>query len=267
MIKKILKIVLRTILFVILTALTQIGGIVFLLSLVLNRLWRQRFLLKPVITFLGLYIVSTFVIVPLISPIFGREKIVHTECIKPATYMTDLLNRNYVKSEINQLLKEAESSIQESGINIMYLDANFPFLDNFPLPPHLSHNDGKKIDFALVYQHQNGDITNKQKSLSGYGVFVEPKRGETNQIKKCLESGHFQYDYPKYFTFGQINKDLEFSEYGTKKLIESLLKSDYTRKVFIEPHLKERLGLTDTRIRYHGCKSVRHDDHIHLQIK
>lgn len=27
-------------------------------------------------------------------------------------------------------------------------DASFPFLDGFPLPPHLSHDDGEKADLA-----------------------------------------------------------------------------------------------------------------------
>jgi hypothetical protein len=180
--------------------------------------------------------------------------------------MTDFLNRNYVHHGINQLLKETEGSLQGTKIKIVYLDANFPFINGFPLLPHLSHNDGKKIDFALVYQDENGVISEKKKSVSGYGVFEGPKNSETDQIRICLNSGHAQYEYPKYFTFGLINRDLIFSESGTTILIESLLKSSRVDKIFIEPHIKERLNLTDSRVRYHGCNSVRHDDHIHIQI-
>lgn len=223
--------------------------------------------MKPIITFFGLYMIVTFVIVPAIAPLWGREKINNTENIKPATYMTVILNRNYVKPELNELLKETEENLSGTDIDIIYLDANFPFIDKFPLLPHLSHNDGKKIDFSLVYQDNQGEITNRIKSISGYGVFENPKQGETDQIKRCLNDGYFQYDYPKYFTFGTINPDLNFSPPGTKKLIESLLKNDNLEKLFIEPHLKQRLGLTDNRVRYHGCRSVRHDDHIHVQLK
>jgi murein endopeptidase len=54
---------------------------------------------------------------------------------------------------------------------------------------------------------------------------------------------------------------------GTKLLVEVLLKFDNMEKIFIEPHLKSRLGLTNSKIRYHGCGAVRHDDHIHIQVK
>lgn len=177
------------------------------------------------------------------------------------------LNRNYVKPDLNRLLHEREKQLKGTNIEIFYLDANFPFVNNFPLLPHLSHNDGEKIDLSLIYENSEGQITNKQKSISGYGVFEDPKQNETNQVKKCIESGYFQYDYPKYMTFGTINSDLIFSIKGTKKLIESLLKNQSLGMLFIEPHLKQRLGLNDDRVRYHGCRSVRHDDHIHLQLR
>ena len=266
MIKKVFKILLWIIIFVFLTSITQIGGIVFILSLLLNRIWRTKFVLKPMVTFFGLYIISTFLIVPFIAPLFGREKVKHTKFIKPANFMTVILNRNYVKPELNILLEETEISLKGSQIKINYLDANFPFIDRFPLLPHLSHNDGRKIDFGLVYQRTDGKISQEQKSISGYGIFEDPKNGETDQIRKCLNNGYFQYDYPKYFTFGSINEELEFSQNGTKKLIESILKSQRLGKLFIEPHLTERLDLKDSRIRYQGCRSVRHDDHIHVQL-
>jgi len=38
-------------------------------------------------------------------------------------------------------------------------------------------------------------------------------------------------------------------------------------KVFVEPHLKTRMKLVDSKIRFHGCGAVRHDDHIHIQLK
>ena len=75
------------------------------------------------------------------------------------------------------------------------------------------------------------------------------------------------YDFPKYLTFGKINKDLVFSEKGTKKLIKNILKSRDVGKIFIEPHLKNRINLKNKKIRFHGCGAVRHDDHIHVELK
>ena len=219
------------------------------------------------LVFIGFYLLATFFIVPVIASIFGREKVKHTKKIKPTNYMTVLLNRNYVRPKLNNLLIQTEKNLIGTNIEIHYLDANFPFINKFPLLPHLSHNDGKKIDISLIYETKNGVITNKQKSVSGYGVFENPKPNEYNQIEVCLKKGYFQYDYPKYFTFGKINKDLDFSEKGTKLLIKNILKNRNLGKLFIEPHLKNRMNLTDNRIRYHGCRAVRHDDHIHIQLK
>ena len=115
---------------------------------------------KTLIIFISFYLFSTLVIVPLISPMFGREKVKHSEKIKPTNYMTVLLNRNYVKPKLNELLSKTEKKLNGTNIEIHYLDANFPFINKFPLLPHLSHNDGKKIDLSLVYETENGIITN-----------------------------------------------------------------------------------------------------------
>jgi len=265
--KLVLKTTFKIILFVFLTVLSQIGGIIYLLSLFISKKWNKKLKFKNLIVFLSLYIVSTVLIIPLIAPIFGREKVKHSENISPTNYMTVLLNRNYVRPKLNELLSETEKKLKTTGIEIHYLDANFPFLNKFPLLPHLSHNDGKKIDISLIYETEKGIIKNRQKSISGYGVFEDPKPNEHNQIKKCKNNGYFQYDYPKYLTLGKINKDLIFSKKGTKKLVQTILTNRNLGKLFIEPHLKNRLDLKDNRIRYHGCKAVRHDDHIHIQLR
>lgn len=254
----------RSILFVLLTILTQIGGLAFLISLWLNKKWKVSFRLKALVSFLGVYLLFTFIIIPILAPLWGREKVKY---IRPVNYMTVFLNRNYIRPELNNLLKKTTVDLEGSNIKIHFLDANFPFINKFPLLPHLSHNDGKKMDLSLIYETKNGTISDQQKSNSGYGVFEAPKKNEPNQIQKCLDKGYFQYDYPKYLTFGRINADLVFSEKGTKKLIKSLLLQKELGKLFIEPHLKQRLGLNDPRIRYHGCRAVRHDDHIHIQLK
>jgi len=264
--KKVLKIAFDIFVFVFLTILTQIGGIIYLLSLAVARKWTKKLKFKRSIIFFGFYLLSTFFIVPVIAPIFGREKVKHTKKIKPTNYLTVLLNRNYIQPKLNELLSHTEKELNETNIEIHYLDANFPFINKFPLLPHLSHNDGKKIDISLIYETNNGTITNKQKSVSGSGVFENPKPNEYNQIEKCLKSGYFLYDYPKYLTFRRINNELIFSEKGTKILIKSILKNRNLGKLFVEPHLKNRMNLKDNRIRYHGCRAVRHDDHIHIQL-
>lgn len=253
---------------IILTVISQVGGIIYLISIVLSKRIRYRMPGKLTLVFISLYLVGTFLIVPMISPWFGRQKIDNNSHLKSASYITVLLNRNYLTSETNIFLQEVSNQLmnEKSEIQIRYLDACFPFIKGFPLLPHLSHNDGCKIDFSLVYEDETGTIVNQGKSLSGYGVFEDAREDEFNQCKDCLEKGYFQYDYPKYLTLGSINSDLRFSEKGTKELIKAILNHKSLTKLFIEPHLKQRLNLADKRIRFHGCGAVRHDDHIHVQI-
>ena len=248
--------------FLLLTTLTQVGGVLFLLALWIEKKSR----LSTIVIFLCLYLISTFLFIPHLAPLLGREPIKHSDRIEPTNYLTILLNRNYVRPELNQLLHKTEDYLADASFKIKYLDASFPFIDAFPLLPHLSHNDGKKIDISFVYQDSHGMVDDK-KSRSGYGVFVPLKYGEYNQTKMCKLKGAFQYDYSKYLTLGRINEDLRFSQYGTKELIKALLRNREVGKIFIEPNLKKRLELTDSRVRNHGCRAVRHDDHIHLQLR
>jgi hypothetical protein len=252
-----------------LTILTQVGGIIYLFSLLLAEKLKISFKLKKAIIFVVLYSLITLLIIPRLAPIFGRVKIQNTERIKPTNYWTVILNRNYVVPELKDFLESVADDLKliAPSQELRYLDANFPFVNKFPLLPHLSHNDGKKIDFSLVYENKNGEITNLKKSRSGYGVFAEPDLTEFNQTEYCLKKGYFQYDYPKYLTLGNINDSLIFSERGTRQLLLSILKQKNLGKLFIEPHLKIRMNLNDSRIRFHGCGAVRHDDHIHMQLK
>lgn len=269
MILKILKYTLLTLVFVLLTAISQVGGVVFLISYFISGRIKTRFRCKGVLVFVVLYVATTFLIVPLLAPLSGRVKIDNTGNLKPASFLTAILNRNYVTPELNNYLQQASADLAVAAPNLelRYIDACFPFINGFPLLPHLSHNDGKKIDFSLVYQTPGGKWVNKSKSVSGYGVFEEPINGEFNQTDFCKKKGYFQYDFPKYLTLGTMNNDLEFSPAGTKIVINCLLKQQQLSKLFIEHHLKKRMNLTDTRIRFQGCGAVRHDDHIHIQIR
>ena len=268
-VNKLLKIIFHIIIFVLLTVLTQIGGILFIVVIFLFRKDANRRKLKQFALFILLYLFSTFIIVPNLAPIFGREKIKNTEFIQAHSFFFKLANRNYVKPELNNAMQKIAIKLNENhtGIKLIYLDANFPFFNKFPLLPHLSHNDGKKIDISLIYENKNGGLTNKKKSISGYGTFEAPTNSEYNQVSVCKNKGHWQYDYSKFLSFGSINSEINFSTNGTRTLINLILNNNEVEKLFIEPHLKNRLNLTNNKVRFHGCYAVRHDDHIHFQIK
>lgn len=260
------KTIIKILIFIILTVLSQIGGLIFLLSLYLSKKLKLVLYYQKVLSFSIIYLVFNQLVIPQLAPLFGREKIIKHKNIEDSSFISVIFNRNYVRPTLNIVLKETANELYKSGIKLKYLDANFPFINKFPLLPHLSHNDGRKIDLSLVYENKTGVFSSNIKSRSGYGVFEGPKNNEFNQINKCKNAGYWQYDYPKYLTLGQLNNDLEFSKKGTKILAETILKNEQIEKLFIEPHLMSRLNLSSSKIRFHGCGAVRHDDHIHVQV-
>ncbi|WP_055445127.1 hypothetical protein [Lacinutrix himadriensis] len=264
-----MKIILHIIIILLLTAVTQIGGLIYLISLILVNKKTEKKRLKRIGIFATLYIFATFLIVPNLAPTFGREKIKETEFLEAHSFFYKLANRNYVKPQLNKAIGKIANDFEKrnSGIRMVYLDANFPFIDKFPLLPHLSHNDGKKIDISLIYENKNGKLTNKKPSISGYGAFESPTEKEYDQISVCKNKGNWQYDFTKYVTLGTINKEIKFSNKGTRELANLILKQNEIGKLFIEPHLKHRLNLKNGKVRFHGCQAVRHDDHIHFQLK
>lgn len=253
----------------VLTIITQIGGIIYLIAILVIRKSSRLTTIKRLSFFVFLYSIATFFIVPYLAPVFGREKIRDTEFLRAHSLLFKLTNRNYVVPELNQSLEQIANdfSKQHNGICLVYLDANFPFIKGFPLFPHLSHNDGKKIDVSFIYSDTNKLLTNKKPSLSGYGIYESPKPNEYDQIAICKQGGNWQYDWSKYLTFGTINSQIIFSEKGTRDLVNTITTKPEIGKLFIEPHLNSRLDLTHSKIRFHGCQAVRHDDHIHFQLK
>lgn len=256
-----LKLIKHLFLFVFFTILTQVGGVIWLLSVwvSISLKKRKRFV------FPLLYLLFNLIIVPPIAQNFGREKLpVFNKDLRPRNYMYPLLFRNYVNTDLKLLLKKSANELKNKNIQITYLDANFPFYNGFPLLPHLSHNDGKKVDISFMYLDKSGSSTNKKPSVSGYGAYVKSVNITSTD---CIEQGYWQYNFPRYLTFGTIN-NLELDKAKTASLVNQLLASSRTKKIFIEPYLKKSLGFSnDNKVRFHGCKAVRHDDHIHLEIK
>src|SRR5437879_37686 len=98
---RLLKILVIVFVVVFLTALTQVGGVVFLISVFLNphitkffasrwSKWSVKFL-----SFIVLYLFSVFIVVPLIAKPLGRVSLplFKTNNLQPGTILTCLLNR------------------------------------------------------------------------------------------------------------------------------------------------------------------------------
>lgn len=275
---KLLKILLGLIFVCLLTAVTQVGGIVFLISILtfgiidqrLDKMWAR--VIAKILSFVSLYLVFVFVVVPLTAKSFGRVPlpIFENKNLKPGNIWTCLLNRNYVRPQLREITYKVAETMNEKypGTTINYLDANFPFIDKYPLLPHLSHNDGKKLDLSFQYNDsKTGQLTNDIPSFIGYGICEEPKDGEENKPEDCDKKGYWQYNLLRDLVPQRNKSKFTFDNKRTRDLVNSFASHDGLGKILLEPHLKTRLGLTSGKIRFHGCHAVRHDDHIHVQLK
>ncbi|OYU94634.1 MAG: hypothetical protein CFE21_15260 [Bacteroidetes bacterium B1(2017)] len=264
--------------FIVLTVFTQIGGLVYLLCTFLyrfiNTLSNQKLtqLGLKFTLFVSLYLFFTFLIVPPIAKHFGRVPLPISEQngLRPLTKLTCLLNRNYVRTELRELAFSVATQMGQKypGTCVNYLDANFPFINHFPLIPHLSHNDGKKLDLSFCYTlSSTGEASNLNPSVIGYGVCEEALPAEQNTAEFCTQKGYWQYSFLTHIIPQGKKKDYVFDPIRTKELVLLFASQQNISKIFIEPHLKLRMNLSNDKIRFHGCQAVRHDDHIHVQIK
>lgn len=126
-----------------LTAMTQVGGIAWLIALYFNRRW-----LAFIATYSAISLAAIWG-----APSFGRVALscVNDGPLQVQSWVYCALNRNYVAPELAAVLADtaAEMDRRYPGTVTNVLDAGFPFLDDFPLLPHLSHDDGAKVDIAF----------------------------------------------------------------------------------------------------------------------
>ena len=266
-------------LFILLTIITQVGGIIYLIWLPVGKILKRKIpalekrTWTRVLSFIGFYLIITFIFIPPLAGIGGRVplSLLPYGSIQPLNIMTVVLNRHYVRPELKVLLKQSANQLRKKHPQsvIAYMDANFPFVNGFPLPPHLSHNDGKKVDIALFWQdsRDGSPLHRRAKTFIGYGGSEEPKKGEFNTTQDCESKGYWQYGLINKIIPKTGSRRMAFDPERTKAYLTILATHSKTGKILLEPHLKQRIGLSDYhKIRFHGCHAVRHDDHIHLQL-
>lgn len=271
--KLILKIIRRFFVFFILTVITQTGGLIYLIwkaiaAIFSKQLGKYRFARS--LGFPFLYLILNLTITPITANYFGRVALPvwETQGLKPASLITCLMNRHYVSEDLEETALNSSGKLQAifPTAQLLYFDANFPFFDGFPLLPHWSHSDGRKLDLAFIYKsNETSEIINDTPTHFGYGSFDSALSSERNTVQECLKRGYFQYSALEYFTW--FPTKLKVHREATSELIKILHYNPKVEKIFIEPHLKQRWKLSRfPKIRFHGCHAVRHDDHIHFQV-
>ncbi len=271
------SVAIHTIWILFLTVLTQIGGLVWLACLPVfckfddNVKSIGKQLAGKAGIFLVVYLSCVFAMVPFVAPLFGRVPLpmAHPQ-LKPLTIITVLLNRHYVRQPLREVALQTAGAMAAKfpGTITHYLDAGFPFLKGFPLLPHLSHNDGQKLDLAFFYQETaTQEPVHTAPSPIGYGICEEPLPSEEDNAASCAKQGFWQYSILKQLMPQSNARLFRMDAQRTRAMLVILATHKKVGKLFIEPHLKHRMKLTAySKIRFQGCQAVRHDDHIHVQL-
>ncbi|MFD2263730.1 hypothetical protein ACFSM5_12590 [Lacibacterium aquatile] len=249
------------------TLLTQVGGLAVLAGWGLAR-WLRRGMGTAILGFSAVYAVLTLVVVPPLADLTGRERLpcfaTQDSPYQAATPLLCVLNRTYVTPALHQVLRglSADMARKFPGTLTVYLDGNFPFFDGFPLLPHLSHQDGRKLDIAFYYKGAPGEL----RSPIGYWAFEMPQPGEEDRCGK--QSGPtLRWDMAAIQSWFP---SLAVDEPRTRSALVWLSTEGVAMgvdRIFVEPHLVSRWAVAAPAIRFQGCRAARHDDHIHFQVK
>ena len=236
---------------IVLTLLSQLGGIAWLLSLLTR--WR-------ITAFVGIYAALT-VLALWLAPLTGR---VPLSCggdgpLRVQGWVYCALNRNYVTPTLADVLTDLAQDMDRSfpGTQTLVLDAGFPFVTGFPLMPHLSHDDGRKADIAFYYADGDRYLPGRTRSPVGYFAFTD---GPTD----CPPAfPTLRWSFPALQT---LWPDWTPEPARMTEALKLLIADDRVGKILLEPHLQDRFGVAGGKVRFQGCRAARHDDHIHIQL-
>lgn len=267
--------------FLALTILTQIGRLVYVAASTLVGVIGRRTGIRPMThlaalaaSFAVLYAIVSMVVLPPVATALGRPPL---PCaarvdvpVQPLTKAFCLFNRHYAKQPVHDLVEQLGGYMSETypGTVVGVLDANFPFFDGFPLLPHLSHDDGLKIDLAFFYRNGSGQYQRGvAPSPIGYWGFEQPRPGDPQPCAGRSDLATLRWDMA--FLKAGLPR-LVLDEQRTGSMLRWLAENaDLQRidKILLEPHLATRFNLSPRKVRFQGCRAARHDDHVHVSMK
>ncbi|MGK0364925.1 MAG: hypothetical protein ACI85O_001985, partial [Saprospiraceae bacterium] len=257
-----LKFVGWTFLIALLTFLSQTGGVILLVFLIIRSflskdISKPKRILRNWSIFLILYGSFNFLVVPTIAGLSGKVPLpIFSENLRPHRLAYALLNRHYVTSDMCREIINAANAMSNKYPSTItyYLDGSHP-IGTPRLYPHIKHKSGRKLDVCFFYKKKNGgDEVEENPSILGYGYYAPPKKGERDLPGECADRGSWWYGFTGWFVLDRTGQDLEIDAEKNRFFLKALTKERSVRRIFIEPHLKERFGMQkNEKIRFHGC--------------
>ena len=258
---------------VLLTLLTQVGGVLLIGSWLAARAlpWRRGRVRTTVVVFVCAYAVASAFVVPSVAPLLGRVAlpcgVFSDPGVRPRSLLYCVLNRHYVTANLYAALAALgdDMAARHPGAEVVYLDASFPFIDGFPLLPHLSHDGGRQVDLAFYYAADDGTASAMiTPSPIGYWGFEQPRPGDYRPCQSV--SGPLRWDLD---WLQPVLPERSLHVPANQTLMQWLARDPHgfgITRVFLEPHLQTRFGVTGGRIGFQGCHAARHDDHVHVTV-
>lgn len=169
--------------------------------------------------------------------------------------------RNWVTPAAQEVMRDVAARMVRDypGAVVLYMEASWPSGAR-PMPPHLSHGDGREIDVALFYETLDGRPLPRPPNASGYGAFEPRRPRDPDPCAGRTRPGNNDDPPP--------DRTWRVDLVRTRALIQALLDDPRVRRLLLEPHMKARLGFAnESRIRFPGCWALRHDSHVHVDLR
>ncbi|MEM9232289.1 MAG: hypothetical protein AAGB10_22080 [Pseudomonadota bacterium] len=217
-------------------------------------LFRRRWL-----AFLAIYALLS-VAAGFTAPLVGRVPLsCFDQTLRMQSWFYCVLNRHYVVPDLADVLADASAAMarQHPGTETLILDAGFPFLDGFPLLPHLSHDDGRKADLAFYYKKGGDVLPGRTRSPIGYFAF------EDGPTSCSAEWGSLRWSF---HWLQPLWPDWSVDRMRMRSIMQILIQDQRVGKILLEPHLVKAWNVAGPKVRFQGCGAARHDDHIHIQL-
>ena len=206
-------------------------------------------------------LVASFSAIAFAPPPTGKARLpcLGGDILRAANPATCVLGRNYVSIEAAKVIDRAAAAVAVAhpGTKTTFLDAGSRSGKRVTF--HRSHGNGRQVDLALFFKTDAGAPMTGPPHILGYGAYEPRQAGETDPCRGQTR--------PMDFGDPPATRRWRLDEARTKTLVTTLTADPRVRRVFIAPHLKERLGLSgDPKVRFAGCRAARHDDHIHVDV-
>jgi len=182
--------------------------------------------------------------------------------IRPASRFYCAASRHFVTPRARESIHDAAVKMARRfpGTPITYMEASWPS-GLRPMPPHLSHGDGREVDIAIYYETLGAKpLATPYGGWTGFGAY-EPPRKADERVACPPDSNHSKGKDP------DPGRKWRMDEARTRALLRIFVEDKRVRRVLIEPHLERRLGFAGhPKVRFAGCNAARHDDHLHVDF-